>query len=68
MVQPEGHPGNTDGHEGGDVDWEHIVGQLSLELHVHGQAGVHPCGCLYVTLKYQNYDVVAPSEILLWQL
>ena len=28
MVQPEGHPGHTDRHEGGDVDGEHVVGQL----------------------------------------
>ena len=28
VVQPEGHPGHADGHEGGDVDGEHVVGQL----------------------------------------
>ena len=26
VVQPEGHPGHTDCHEGRDVDGEHIVG------------------------------------------
>ena len=28
VVQPEGHPGDTDRHEGGDIDCEYIVGQL----------------------------------------
>ena len=28
MVQPEGHPGDTNGHEGGHVDSEDIVGKL----------------------------------------
>ena len=28
MVQPEGHPGDTDCHEGGDVDGEDVVGEL----------------------------------------
>ena len=28
VVQPEGHPGDTDRHEGGDVDGEDVVRQL----------------------------------------
>ena len=28
MVQPEGHPGDADRHEGGDVDGEDVVRQL----------------------------------------
>ena len=28
VVQPEGHPGHTDGHEGRDVDGEDVVRQL----------------------------------------
>ena len=35
VVQPEGHPGHTDRHEGGDVDGEHVVAELPLELHVY---------------------------------
>ena len=35
VVQPEGHPGDTDDHEGGDVDGDDVVGDLPLELHVH---------------------------------
>ena len=32
MVQPEGHPGDTDCHEGGDVDCEDIIRQLEIRL------------------------------------
>ena len=35
VVQPEGHPGHADRHEGRDVDGEHVVAELPLELHVH---------------------------------
>ena len=28
MVQPEGHPGDTDRHEGGNVNGEDVVGEL----------------------------------------
>ena len=28
VVQPEGHPGHADGHEGRDVDGEDVVRQL----------------------------------------
>ena len=38
-------------HEGRDVDGEYVVGQLALELHVHGEAGVHPGGRLHVALN-----------------
>ena len=51
MVQPEAHPGHADDHEGGNVDGDHVVGHLSLELHVHGEAGVHPGGRLHVALN-----------------
>ena len=30
MVQPEGHPGHTDRHEGWDVDCEDVVGELKI--------------------------------------
>ena len=51
MVQPEGHPGHADRHEGRDVDGEHVVAELPLELHVHGEAGVDAGGSLYVALE-----------------
>ena len=35
VIQPEGHPGDTDDHEGGDIDGDNIVGYLPLELHIH---------------------------------
>ena len=35
VVQPEGHPGHADCHEGRDVDGEHVVAELPLEHHVH---------------------------------
>ena len=38
-------------HEGRDVDCEHVVGQLALELHVNREAGVHPGGSLHVALN-----------------
>ena len=66
MVQPEGHPGDADRHEGGDVDGEHVVGQLPLELHVHGQAGVHPGGCLHVTLKHYYYH--SHDGLIQWKI
>ena len=50
MVQPEGHPGDTDDHEGGDVDGDHVVGHLPLELHVDREAAVDAGGGLDVTL------------------
>ena len=50
MVQPEGHPGDADRHEGGDVDGEDVVRQLSLELHVDREAAVDAGGGLDVTL------------------
>ena len=28
VVQPEGHPGHADRHEGRDVDGEHVVAEL----------------------------------------
>ena len=51
MVQPEGHPGHADSHEGRDVDGEHVVAELPLELHVHGEAGVDAGGSLHVALE-----------------
>ena len=30
VVQPEGHPGHADRHEGGDVDCEDVVGELEI--------------------------------------
>ena len=40
MVEPEGHPGDHDDHEGWDVDGDDVVGQLPLEGHVNSQATV----------------------------
>ncbi len=40
MVQPEGHPGDHDDHQGGDVDGDDVVGDLALESHVHSQTAV----------------------------
>ena len=34
VVQPEGHPGHTDRHEGGDVDCEDVVRELKIFLFV----------------------------------
>ena len=51
MVQPEGHPGHTDDHEGGDVDGDNVVRDLPLELHVYWEAAVHPSRCLNVALE-----------------
>ena len=31
VVQPEGHPGHADRHEGGDVDCEDVVRELKCE-------------------------------------
>ena len=31
MVQPEGHPGHADSHEGRDVDGEHVVAELEVK-------------------------------------
>ena len=50
VVQPEGHPGHTDSHEGRDVDGEDVIRQLSLELHVHREAAVYSRGSLHVAL------------------
>ncbi len=40
VVEPEGHPADADDHEGGHVDRHDIVGQLTLEHHIHGEAAV----------------------------
>ena len=32
VVQPEGHPWDTDCHEGGDVDGEDVVGELKYDI------------------------------------
>ena len=61
MVQPEGHPGDTDRHEGGDVDGEDIVRQLSLELHVDREAAVDARGGLDVTLAKFTKNISSSS-------
>ena len=61
MVQPEGHPGDADRHEGGDVDGEDIVRQLSLELHVDREAAVDAGGSLDVTLAKFTKNISFPS-------
>ena len=40
MVQPEGHPGHADDHEGGHVDGDDVVGDLPLEFQINTQAAV----------------------------
>ena len=46
VVQPEGHPGHADGHEGRDVDGEDVVRQLKyfrIEKKIYQQSeGVGP--------------------------
>ncbi len=40
MIEPEGHPGDHDDHEGRDVNGDDVVRQLTLERHVHCQTTV----------------------------
>ena len=77
VVQPEGHPGDADRHEGGDVDGEDVVRQLvegrclmldnpsktdlSFEHHVYREATVDPCRGLYVALEIFS-KLREPSE------
>ena len=51
MVQPEGHPGDTDRHECGNVDGENVVRELSLKLHIHRETTVYSCGSFDVALR-----------------
>ena len=39
-VNPEGEPGDNDEHAGGDVDGEHVVGELPLQGQLHQQTAV----------------------------
>ena len=36
--QPEGHPGQHDDHDAGDVDGDHVVTQVTLQVKVHRDA------------------------------
>ena len=47
VVQPEGHPRDTDSHEGWHIDGEDAVGMLSLKLHIQRQTAVHSGCCFY---------------------
>ena len=51
VVQPEGHPRDTDSHEGWHIDGEDAVGMLSLKLHIHTQTAVHSSCCCYTILR-----------------
>ena len=42
VVEPERHPRGEDDDDGGEVDGEEVVGDLTLEGHVHRQAAVLP--------------------------
>ena len=39
-VDPEGEPRYDDKHTSGDVDGEHVVGELPLQRQLHQQAAV----------------------------
>ena len=43
VVQPEGEPGDGDGHGAGHVDGDHKEGELPGKHEVHLQAGVLAC-------------------------
>ena len=74
MVQPEGHPGHADRHEGGDVDGEDVVGQLveggcwmfddpsktdlPFEHHVHRETTVKARGRLHVALNQKIIIII----------
>ena len=60
MVQPEGHPRGEDDDDGGEVDGEEVVGDLTLESHVHRQAAVLPC-----KRRHRNRKAVKPLSLAL---
>ena len=49
MVQPEGHPGHADDHEGGHVDGDDVVGDLPLEFQINTQAAVFAFEIIHIT-------------------
>ena len=54
MVQPEGHPGHADDHEGGHVDGDDVVGDLPLEFQINTQAAVFSFKIIHITNIIMN--------------
>ena len=64
VVRPEGHPEDTDSHEGWHIDGEDAVGMLFLKLHIHRQTAVNTGCCFYITLKVNLFYLTSSKPFV----
>ncbi len=64
VIDPEGHPGDDDDHEAGDVDGDDEEGELPGEGQLNPQAAIGACGWGKKSTQVQYISTIGVQIII----